>query len=142
MGQENPGQVSLLWAMGRLAGGPDEVLAGPGRPLCWWGSWCSTDGISRCHSNFLFVLQVFDYNLVMHRNVTPDPSPLEIHQACENIRKGWSEKVHQQRSGLVDDRQEWTIPVYLAISTSDGVKYVREDAAHGVSSDASDVCDT
>ncbi len=75
----------------------------------------------------------------MHRSATPDPSPLEIHQACKAIRKGWSEGVHQQRAALVDDKREWTIPVYLAVITPDGVKYVREDAACGHPSEAPDV---
>ena len=75
----------------------------------------------------------------MHRNVTPDPSPLEIHQACKAIRKGWSERVHQQRAGLVDDKREWMIPVYLTVITPDGVKYIREDAACGPPNDAPEV---
>jgi hypothetical protein len=35
---------------------------------------------------FLFMFRASGYNGVMHRNVIPDPSPLEIHQARKAIR--------------------------------------------------------
>jgi hypothetical protein len=75
----------------------------------------------------------------MHRNVTQDPSPVEIQQACKAIQKGWSERVRQQRAGLIDEDREWTIPVYLAVVTPNGVKYVREDGGCGHLSDTSEV---